>query len=867
MPLYNCILGRKNKMKEKMLWKSLIFGIIILFLGASVIPSIGGIANISKNMKTENERPFGDFGSTQLFFTENAGQFNDNVLFQVRTSEATVYLCQDEVVSVFSRSTGVESEVEILSTVSSLVDTNKGVTVQGEGVLPHHHNYYNGNDPTEWHTYVPNYGAVYYKNIYQGVDLKYYSKGNSLKYDFIVSPGSDPSVIQIQYEGVEDLFLTPMGDIQIDTNFGSIFEKKPFIYQDINGVKKEISGEYKIIKPNVFGFEINDYFDSSYPLVIDPTLQYSTYFGGTAYDCGREIEVDNSGNLYITGETESPNFPTSNPYQGIHAGSSDAFVTKLHYSTNSLAYSTFLGGSNFDYGASIDIDGAGYASIVGTTYSNNFPVFAALFPSLSGVQDAFVARFDPNGVIMFCTYLGGTHWEWGLDIAVDAAGFSYVTGFTDSPGFPMANPYDSFFNSGFDIFVSKFDPPGGVLMYSTFLGGSMDDIGTAIECDSNGNAYVTGYTWSTNFPVTPATAYDSSYNGGADICLATLDTVAGGPASLLYGTYVYGTADDFPYDVAIDGSGIYYVVGETASTQNNFFPITSNAYQQFLQGIRDAFFFKLDPSLTPANQMLYCTYLGGQVGGSGHDAAQSIDLDSNNCAYIAGSTECSDFPLVNPLGPYNALNEAFASLFDPTQVGTASLLDSTYIGGSFHDEAYGIAVDSSDDAFVTGLTFSTDFPTQNPYQASNNGLGDAFVTKISPAGGVNNPPNKPATPSGPTNGKAGTSYPYTTNAVDPDSDKVRYGWDWDGDSIVDEWDDNGGSYYASGVIITTSHSWPAQGTYNVKVMAEDIHGAGSVWSDPLAVTMPRNRAIQRPVLNFLQQHPNMFPILRQILGL
>jgi len=771
-------------MKNVLLRKSLVIGLIALFIVASVVPNISG-----NNGKVSNEKIISKFVSTPLSFTENVGQFPEEVLYQVHTSAATVYLCHDEIVTVFSEPADVENEIDVLSIVSSLVGADNGATIQAEGVLPHHHNYYIGNDPDKWYTYVPNYASVVYKNIYLGIDLKYYSNENSLKYDFIVSPGADPSVIQIQYEGFEDLFLTPEGDIQIDTNFGSIYEKKPFIYQDINGVKQEISGEYKIIGSDIFGFEINDYYDASFPLIIDPTLKYSTYLGGSNYDVGEEIVADSAGNVYIVGHTESADYPTANPYQGVLAGNTDAFITKLHPSTNTLVYSTYLGGNNFDYGASIDIDSSGFASIVGTTYSNNLPVFAALFPTLSGIQDAFVSRIDPNGIMIFCTYLGGMNWEWGLDIAVDTAGFSYVVGYTDSPGFPIANPYDSSYNGGFDIFVSKFDPPGGVLLFSTFLGGSNNEIGMGIDFDSNGNAYIIGYTWSTNFPVT-GNAYDSSYNGGADICLAILDTVTGGPGSLSYGSYIFGTADDIPYDIAIDGSNIFYVTGETASTQNNFFPITSNAYQQFLQGVRDAFFFKLDSSLTPANQMLYCTYLGGQTGGGGHDSGRSIELDSNNNAYIAGSTECSDFPLVNPLGPYNGGNEAFASLFDPTQTGTASLLDSTYIGGSNHDEGYGIAVDNNNDAFVTGLTYSTDFPTLNPYQNNNNGQCDVFVTQIGVPG--NNPPQKPTTPTGPTSGTTGVPYPYTTDATDPDGDLMRFGWDWNGNGVVDQWDDNNG---------------------------------------------------------------------------
>jgi len=852
-------------MKKSFLKKSVVVGIIILFVGASFIPIICGDKNVIEKNLVNSEKLTHKFGYDSVFFTENVGQFPGEVFYQVKTSTATVYLCQDEIVTVFSRSTEKESEIEIQSIVTKFVGANDEVKIQGVGILPHINNYYIGNNPNNWYTDVPNYKEVIYKNIYSGIDLKYYSNKNTLKYDFIISPEANPSDIKIQYEGINDLFLTSDGDINIETEFSQIIEEKPFIYQKINGVLKNINGEYETLDTKSFGFKIKENYDKSIPFVIDPTLLYSTYLGGNNYEVGREISADSYGNVYVIGETDATNFPTQNPYQGTLSALTDAFVTKLHPSTNTLVYSTYLGGSNFDYGASIEIDSGGYASIVGTTYSNDLPVFAAHFPNLNGIQDAFVARLTPSGGMVFCTYLGGSNWEWGLDIAADASGNSYIIGYTDSSDFPTANPYDSTYNGGFDIFISKFDGPGGILFFSTYLGGSNHDIGMGIDFDVNGNALIVGYTWSTNFPVT-GNAYDSSYNGGADICLATIDTVTGGPTALSYGSYIFGTADDVPYDIANNGTNIFYVTGETASTQANFFPITTNAYQQFLQGGRDAFFFELDTAQTPANQMLYCTYIGGSTGGSGWDGGRSIELDSSNNAYIAGLTECSDFPLVNPLGSYNGGNEAFACLFDSTQSGSASLLDSTYIGGSGHDEGYGIGIDNNDDAFVTGLTYSTDFPTQNPYQGTNAGQSDAFITQIGVPG--NKPPQKPLRPAGPISGTINVQYPYTTMATDPDGDLMRFGWDWNGNGIVDQWDDNGGSWYNSGQLCTTLNSWSSQGTYTIRVMAEDSNGAGSVWSDPLTVTIPKNRARNDiDLILILEYLLERFPLLKQILGL
>ena len=852
-------------MKNIFLKQSMVIGILVLFIGASLIPCISG-----SNTENHDEITINNDISKPIFFTENIGQYAKDVLFQTQMLGATVYLCKENIVTVLSRPIEENSDQrEVLSIVTELVNANPDVTVIGKNVLPHKNNYFIGNNPDNWYTDVTNYEAVYYKDIYSGIDLKFYSNKNTLKYDFYVKPGVDPSVIKIEYKGIENLKMTSTGDIEIDTKFGQIFENKPFIYQSVKGVKKEISGQFKIINSNVFGFALDDEYDTENLLVIDPTLVYSTYLGGsTGYDWGFDIAVDSNGDTYTVGNTDSTDFPLHNPYQGTNAGATDVLVSKLSSSGNTLLYSTYLGGLSSDEGYGIDIDSSGHAYVTGVTYSNNYPTFSAIFPNLQGVQDAFVTKLHPSGnSLVYSTYLGGTDWEWGLDIVVDSNNQACVVGWTTSIDFPHINAYDTSHNGVLDAFVTQLDQPGGMLLYSTYLGGYDSDVGTGIDIDSSGNAYITGYTWSSNYPVTPTTAYDSSYNGGGDIIVTILDTTTSGSGSLVYSTFIYGQGDDFGYDIKVDSNGIVYVTGETGSTINQYFPVTSNAYQQFLYGARDAFFFKLDHTLTPPypTQMLYCSYLGGMTGGSGIDAAWAIDLDSNNNAYIAGTTECSDFPLVNSLGSYTGGNEAFASLFDPTSSGSASLLDSTYIGGTNHDEGQGIAIDNNDDAYVTGGTYSTDFPTQNPYQGSLAGYSDAFITKIATTV-INNPPNKPTMPTGPIKGKPGSSYPYQTNAIDPDGHKVRYGWDWDGDNSVDQWDDNSGAYYNSGVTIMTNHSWTAQGTYTIKVKAEDVHGAQSAWSDPLTVEIPRSRTLMFPrLLRIFEQFPIVYRLLSTFL--
>jgi len=332
--------------KSNMFRKGLVLGIIILFVGAGFVPSIDG--NIERVDMLQSEEILEKIASASMFFTKNKGQFPEQVLFQTHAPGATVYLCQDKIVSVFTKEikerpdmeeemdqSGIKYrlhldneplQMEKIPVVAKFVDANKDVTVKDEVILPHYNNYFIGNDPDKWYTNVPNYQEVMYKNIYPRIDLRYYYHDSSLKYDFIVHPGADPSVINICYEGVENLRVTPTGDLEIMTCFGVILEKAPLIYQEINGVRNQVAGGYEIREPDVFGFTIDVGFDPLFPLVVDPELVYSTFLGGIDYDNGCDIAVDNEGNAYVTGFTNSDDIPMVNPYDGTRNGGYDVML-------------------------------------------------------------------------------------------------------------------------------------------------------------------------------------------------------------------------------------------------------------------------------------------------------------------------------------------------------------------------------------------------------------------------------------------------------------------------------------------------------------------------------------------------------------
>ena len=429
-------------------------------------------------------------------------------------------------------------------------------------------NYLIGNDPAKWKTHIPTYQSVVYRELYKGIDMKFYGNNRQMEYDIIVKPGASPSRVQLSYVGVEDVRIHDNGDMEIvlgsplkegaqrksgskrqppespfvkgeagesrERSERTILQKKPYVYQIIDGKKVEIEGKFRVLSAGhgdknrksganggwsqtknqassfLYGFTVASY-DKRYPLVIDPTLVYSTYLGGSSEDRGNGIAVDSAGNTYVTGKTSSSDFPTVNAMYGSNNGGGyygyDAFVTKIDASGTSLLYSTYLGGNKDDWGHSIAVDSAGNACVAGETSSSDFPTANAIDGSYNGgFTDAFVTKVAASGTsLLYSTYLGGMHYDYAKSIAVDSAGNAYVTGDTWSSDFPTKNAIDGSFNGGYsDVFVTKVAASGTSLSYSTYLGGSDRDEGNGIAVDSAGNAYVTGLTGSTNFPTVNA---------------------------------------------------------------------------------------------------------------------------------------------------------------------------------------------------------------------------------------------------------------------------------------------------------------------------------------------------------------------------
>jgi hypothetical protein len=683
------------------------------------------------------------YGKLPRSFEANQGQTDPQVKFLSRGSGYSLFLTNNQAVLLLKRP-DVSKTRQQPHTVSAtaeptrahaiaasvlrikLVAANPATKTVGLDELAGKSNYFIGNDPQKWRTNVANYARVQYREIYPGVDLVYYGNQGQLEHDFVVAPGANPKIIRMRFEGDRGHKLAANGDLVLSIKGGEVRLQKPRIYQEIGGVQREVAGRYVPKGKRQVGFAVAAY-DTTRPLVIDPVLFYSTYLGGSDYDQSNGIAVDASGDAYVTGYTSSSNFPTTTgAFQTAFGGASDAFVTELNPTGSALVYSTYLGGSGYDQGNGIAVDASGNAYVTGSTSSTNFPSSSGASQTASGGgTDAFVTKLDPTGSALgYSTYLGGVDEDQGTGIAVDALDNAYVTGFTFSSTFPTTpGAFDTIFGGTpflEDAFVTKLNPLGSGLVYSTYLGGSDVDQGRGIAVEASGNAYVTGYTYSSNFPTTTG-AFQTTFGGGSFDAFVTKLNPAGS-APLLYSTYLGGFNYDVGLGIAVNTLANAFVTGYTYSPN---FPTTTGAFQTTFGGTSDAFVTKLNP--TGSSPLVYSTYLGGYD----VDWGLGIAVDALDNAYLTGYTESSNFPITSgALQPTRGgVVDAFVTKLNPT--GSSPLVYSTYLGGVNYDEGFGIAVDPLDNAYVTGYTYSPNFPTTTgAFQPTFGGYLDAFVTKI-----------------------------------------------------------------------------------------------------------------------------------------
>jgi hypothetical protein len=511
---------------------------MIVFLGfygeVSAEPSHFMAAETRSSMAGgSGHNPIPHLGKMPLVFIDNKGQVHEQVKFYVRAGGQTLWLTEAGIIFDLLRSNGQRDQEQSGTTAhasapmsrlsksqavtqerlvftQSFMRAQPGMWIEAQHPRPGRYNYFLGNDPTLWRHGVRAYAEVIYRQVWEGIDVKLYGNGRDLEQEFVVHPGGDLRQIRMAYHGIKGLDIAPNGSLVIHTAFGELRERPPRIYQEVDGQRVEVEGRFKLLSNTAYTFEVAPY-SSQYALIIDPPLLYSTYLGGNDLDTGFDIAVDAAGNAYVTGETLSTDFPTVAPFQAAPAEARlSAFVTKLNATGSALVYSTYLGGRGAagDSGRSIAVDGAGNAYVAGETSSPDFPVNAGAFQTTKhDFSDAFVAKLNATGsVLLYATYLGGNSLEnvslGSGGIAVDAAGNAYVTGETLSADFPTVDAVQPVFGGGeTDAFVTKLNTTGSEFVYSTYLGGSNDDTGYDVAVDAAANAYVTGETFSANFPV------------------------------------------------------------------------------------------------------------------------------------------------------------------------------------------------------------------------------------------------------------------------------------------------------------------------------------------------------------------------------
>ena len=638
------------------------------------------------------------YGELPLAFEANTGQTDPRVLFTTRTGGLTVFFTANEAVMVLGN--GQVARMK-------MAGAGKPRQILGLERLPGISNYFIGNDPQKWRTRVPNYARIRYEGVYPGIDVTCYGQGRQLEYDLVVAPGADPRQIELTWEGVERLERNAEGDlvmgsvvqkrprvyqeyggrrVEVAANYvtrpggrvgfrlARYDRSRPLVIDPVillystylggsstdtgNSIAVDASGSAYIAGttsstdfPTVSPYQSGPHSNSDvFVTKLSPSgnsLIYSTYLGGGGLDFAAGIAVDSSGSAYVTGGSYSTDFPMLASFQAANKGDEDAFVTKLSPSGSALVYSTFLGGSGTDAAAGIAVDSSGSAYVTGFTSSPDFPTQAAYQPAKNVNADAFVAKFSPAGnTLVYATYFGGSGFDQGTAIAVDSAGSAYVTGFTQSADLPTVFAYQGSYRGNTDVFVTKFSPAGNTLFYSTYLGGSSDELSSGIAVDAAGSAYVTGRTESFDFPT--QSPFQAFRNGNTYNAFVTKLAPAGN--TLAYSTYLGGTSDNEAHAIAVDSSGAAYVTGYTASVD---FP-TLGAYQSLLRGSQNAFVTELAAF---GNALVFSTFLGG----SGQDQGNGIAVDSAGAVYITGNTGSVNFPTQTPYQASLRASDAFVS--------------------------------------------------------------------------------------------------------------------------------------------------------------------------------------------------------------
>jgi hypothetical protein len=665
-------------------------------------------------------------GGLPLSFEENRGQAQPSVRFLARTPGCTSKISsQGAILDLWDPGKPSCSAEVRISLAGTTVNSDPVVT--GSKPLPGIVTYCLGPDPRRWVSGVPTWASVTLADAYAGIDWVFYGDQSHLEYDFVLHPGADPNQIVLHFEGITKITLAPDGGLILDAPAGQIRQDPPVVYQSDHSGRHTVQGSFCLLGPTRVGFRLGQY-DQASALTIDPTLVYSTFFGSTnpAFNAGIGIAVDSTNNIYVTGNT-------------LITPGGAVFVSKFNPAGNALLYSFALGGSSGQQAMGIAVDSEGNACVIGTTSSLDFPLKNPLPNPFQDATDYFLVKVNPQGTaFVFSTFLGSIG-SFGstadrAGVAVDPTGNIYVAGTTASPNFPVSakafqkhlrNDFnDSFLRS--DAFVAKLNPMGS-LAYSTYIGGNGTDSGNAIAVDASGFAFLTGTTFSVDYPTTTNAPYNGAFLNATEAVVTKL-TQDG--SALVYSTYIQAALEG--HGIAVDAEDSAYLTGFAGGPG---LPTTASAFQPDPGGSHDAYLVKLDPT---GSSIAYATYLGG----GGGDEANGIAVARDGSAAITGFTGFTasiPFPATNSFQPFRGDQNAFVAKFAPS----GDIMYATYLGGSRDDSGNGIALDATGNVYVIGQTESPDFPLTNAFQSVYL-QGEAFISKISDSASTNSVTTPPS---------------------------------------------------------------------------------------------------------------------------
>ena len=724
---------------------------VLLALSALTFSLMASAAEGVAGPPAGRARPVGNpaFARLPLAFEANRGQTDPSVAFMARGAGSAIFLRPDG--AVISRSAQGEDQAVVRVAFEG---AKPAPVLQGEGPLGGIVNYYRGSSPASWIERVPCFSKVRYRNLYPGIDCAFYGNGSELEFDLLVAPGARPEDIALRFRDRAGKPLRPVldgaGGLILMTPEGDFSQRLPKVWQERYGVRTGSAPVTSLRPSGTVGVALDSY-DRTRPVVIDPTMVFSTYLGGSSGEYATGVRLDTIDDPIVVGSTSSTNFPVTDG-SSLHGTSQDVFVTMMDFDGSGLVFSTIFGGSSTDMARDVALDDNDAIYVTGQTNSSDFPVLGG-YPFTSqnpSKQSGFLTRLSPLGVITYSTLIRGSNpysagTESGSSVTAVAPGKVFVGGSTTSTDFLVyGSPIQSTLHGTQDGFLWAVNTNltgTSSLTYSTFLGGSGIESINGVSYffgDLGDEIFITGTTDSSDFPVSQLGAYQSSLAGGTDGFFgAIVLPLVGGPPQVQYMTYLGGSGQDIPERVKALSRAVVCVTGYTASGN---FPLVTPYQGTYGGGAYDAFVTFFDTTVLGSSSVIYSTYLGG----SQADFAYGASVDLGNGFYIVGTTSSANFPMVDPIpglgtfqgGPEDAFVAHIAyPVYKPQKAPSMAptLYSSTYLGGTGDDWAEAVAVDTLANAVVVGGTTSTDFPTLYPFQASKAGSSDVFVSSISTA--------------------------------------------------------------------------------------------------------------------------------------